>query len=83
MVNVARLAGFDHEPGLEPGALPDEMVMYCGNREQRRDRHPLGPEVTVGEDQDVDAARKRLVGLGANPCKRELGARPSAPRQAR
>ena len=66
MVHLARLARLDHEPGLQARALPDEVVVHAGDREQRRHGRTLRAEVAVGEDQDVDAVGERLVGLAAD-----------------
>ena len=65
VVDLARLAGLEHEAGLQARALADEVVVHPGDRQQRRDRHALGAEVAVGEDEDVDAAGDRLGRLRA------------------
>ena len=58
LVHVARLARLDHEPGLQARALAHEVVVHRRDGEQRRDRDAVGADVAVGEDQDVDAARR-------------------------
>ncbi len=72
VVDVARLARLDHEPGLQARPLAHEVVVHRGDREQRRDRDAFGAEVPVGEDQDVHAAGERLVGLPADPLERRV-----------
>ena len=70
VVDLARLAGLEHEPGLQARALAHEVVVHARDREQRRDRRPLGADRAVGEDQDVDAVGERLVGLRARALQR-------------
>ena len=60
-MDAARLARLDHEPGLQARARAHEVVVERGDREERRHRRPLGAERAVGEDEDVDAVRERLV----------------------
>ena len=55
VVDVARLAGLDHQTGAQARAGAHEVVVDRGDRQQRRHRHPLGPEVAVRQDQDVGA----------------------------
>ena len=83
LVHVARLARLDHEARLQPRALAHEVVVHGRDGEQRRDRDAVGAEVAVGEDQDVDAARERLVGLAADPLERARRARRRPRRPAR
>ena len=40
VVDLARLAGLEHEPGLQARALAHQVVVDAGDREQRRDRAP-------------------------------------------
>ena len=40
VVDLARLAGLEHEPGLQARALAHEVVVDAGDGEQRRDRAP-------------------------------------------
>ena len=70
VVDLARLAGLEHEPGLQARALAHQVVVDARDREQRRDRRPLGADRAVGQDQDVDAGRERVVGLRADAVER-------------
>ena len=70
VVDLARLAGLEHEAGLQARALAHEVVVHAGDGQQRRDRGALGADRAVGEDQDVDAVGERLVGLGADALER-------------
>ena len=63
VVDRARLPGLDHEPGPQPRAAAHEVVVDGGDREQRRHRDALGPEVAVRQDQDVGAVVDVLGGL--------------------
>ena len=44
VVDLARLAGLDHEAGLQPRALADQVLVDGAERQHRRDRHPVGGE---------------------------------------
>ena len=59
-------------PRLEARALADEVVVDGRGREQRRHGGPLGADGAVGEDEDVDAGRERLVGLAAEAVERDV-----------
>ena len=80
VVDLARLAGLEHEPGLQARALAHEVVVN-GDGQQRRDRGPLAANGAVGQDQDVDAVGERIVGLTAHAVERL--AIPSRRRSAR
>ena len=70
VMDLARLAGLEHEPGLQARALAHEVMVDAADRQQRRHRRALGARRAVGQDQDVDAVGERLVGLGADPLER-------------
>ena len=44
VVDLARLAGLEHEAGLQARALAHEVVVHAGDRQQRRDRRALGAD---------------------------------------
>jgi hypothetical protein len=66
VVDLARLAGLEHEARAQADARAHEVVVHRGDGQQRRDRRPVGPHAAVGEDQDVRAARDGVVGLVAD-----------------
>jgi hypothetical protein len=82
VVDLLGLAGLDHEADLEPRARAHEVLVDRAHRQQRRHRRALGPQVAVGQDDDVHAARDELGGLGADLLEaalhahRALGDRP-------
>ena len=78
VVDLARLAGLEHEAGLQARALAHEVVVDGGDRQQRRDRHAVGADVAVGEDEDVDPAGDRLRRLARRRARRRA-ASPSGP----
>ena len=57
VVDLARLAGLEHEPRAQARALAHEVVVHGADGQQRRDRRALGAGGAVGEDEDVDAGR--------------------------
>lgn len=65
VVHLARLAGFDDDAdrGAQSGA--DQMMMHGGAGEQRGDRHPVGADHAVGQDDNVDAFAHRGFGARA------------------
>ena len=66
VVDVARLAGLDHEAGAQARARPHEVVVDGRHGQQRRDRDPLGAEVAIRQDEDVGPVLHLLVGLAAD-----------------
>ena len=72
VMDLARLPGLEDDPRPQARALEHEMVVHRGNREQRRDRGPAGPEQAVGEDDDVDPLRDRLPRLAADALDRAV-----------
>ncbi len=82
MVDLARLAGLEHEAGLQARALAHEVVVHARDRQQRRDRRALRADRAVGQDQDVDAVGERLVGLRADAVERARPSRPGPRRPA-
>ena len=77
VVDLARLAGLDDDPGAQARALEDEMVVHGRDRQQRGDRHAARSEVAVVEDDDVHALRDRLARQAADALDR--GAHPGGP----
>ena len=67
VVDLARLAGLEHQAGLQARALAHEVVVHGGDREQRRDRRALGADAAVGQDEHVRAVGDRLGRLLADP----------------
>lgn len=51
VVNFPRLAGFNHQPALSAGALPDEVMMDRRRRQQTRDRGMRFIDAPIREDQ--------------------------------
>src|SRR5215813_7914454 len=51
------------DSNIRYGLLAHEVVVNAGDGEQRRDADALLGHRAVGQDEDVDAARERLVGL--------------------
>ena len=70
VVHLTRLARLEDDARPQARALDHEMVVDGGDREQRGNRHPAGPDRAVGEDDDVDARRDRLVRFAADPLDR-------------
>ena len=71
-LHAARLARLDDEAGLQARPRAHEMVVHRTDREQRGDRRALRPDGAVGEDEDVGAARERVVGVVAEALERRL-----------
>ena len=67
VVDLARLAGLEHQAGLQARALAHEVVVHGGDREQRRDRRALGADAAIGQDEHVRAVGDRLGRLLADP----------------
>ena len=65
-MHLARLAGLDDETDARARLRAHEVVVHGRGREQRGDRRELGRRVTVGEDDDVGAARDRVAHLAAD-----------------
>ena len=61
VVDLARLAGLEHESRAQARALAHEVVVHGADGQQRGDRRALGTGGAVGEDEDVDA-RRDVVG---------------------
>ncbi len=60
MMHFARFAGFDHQPGLHPQALPHQVMMHRSRRQQRRHRHAGLALRAVGQHQNVVILQHRL-----------------------
>ncbi len=74
MVNLARLAGLDHQPGRGAQALADQVVVHRSRRQQSWDRDAVGPDLPVGQDDDVVAAMHGRFGALAEPLQRAFHA---------
>ena len=74
VVDLARLAGLDHDAGLQAGALGDEVLVHGAERQHRRDRDPVGAERAVGDDDQVGAPGDRGARLARDPVERGLEA---------
>ena len=72
MMDLARLAGFDHEADRGAQALADQVVVHRRGGEQRRDRNAVRPDHAVGQDDDVVAAVHRRLGAVAEPVERAV-----------
>ena len=55
MMNFARRARFDDQPGARAKPVADQVLMHCRRRQERRNRHQLRRSLAVGDDQDVVA----------------------------
>ena len=75
VMDFARLAGLHHEAHGGAQTLADEVVMHGRRREDRGDRHAVGADHAVGEDDDVVAAAHRLFGALAQTLQHGLHAR--------
>jgi hypothetical protein len=83
VMDLARLAGLEHEAGLQARALADEVVVDRPDGEQRRHRRALATERAVGEDEDVDALGERRVGFRAHALDGPAACPRAPPRRAR
>ena len=63
MMDLAWLAGLDHQADRSAQSLADEVMMHRRRRQQRRDRDAVRPDHAVRQDDDVVAAMHG--GLGA------------------
>ncbi len=61
VMDLARLAGLEHEAGLQARALAHEVLVDGGDGEQRRDRGALRADLAVGQDQHADAVGDGVV----------------------
>jgi hypothetical protein len=66
-MDLARLAGLEHEPRAQARALAHEVVVDGGDGQQRRDRRARRADAAVGEHDDVRAVGDRLRGLLGDP----------------
>ncbi len=62
VVDLARLAGLEHESGAQARALAHEVLVDGGDGQQRRDRRAPRPDLAVGQDQHADAVGDGVVG---------------------
>ncbi len=56
MVHFARLAGFHDETDRGAKPLADQVMVHGSGGQERRDRHAVRADLTVGEHDDVVAA---------------------------
>jgi len=81
VVDLARLPALEHEADPRARALPDQVVVHAGHREEGGDRRELGRDAAVGEDDDVRAVPNGRGGLAADLLHGGLEARPAAGRR--
>ena len=74
MMDLARLAGLDHEADRRAQALADQVMVHGRGRQQRRDRDAVRPDHAVGQDDDVVAAMHGRFGALAQPVERAVHA---------
>ena len=55
MMNFARRARFDDQPGARAKPVADQVLMHRRGGQERRNRHQLRRSLAVGDDQDVVA----------------------------
>ena len=75
VMDLARLAGLDHEADLQARPLAHEVVVHRADRQQRRHRGALRADVAVRQDDDVHAPGDELARLAAHRLDAELHAR--------
>ncbi len=64
VMHLARRAGLDHQTGAGAQALLDQVLMHRRGGEQRRDRHVIGIDAPIRDDQDVVPGTHRVLGFG-------------------
>src|ERR1044072_7843360 len=74
VVDLARLAGLEHDAGAQARALADEVLVDRADCEQRRDRRALRPDLPVGEDEHADPVGDGVVSGVAEPRERRAHA---------
>ena len=72
MMDFAGFAGFHHEPGLHPQALPDQVMVDRRGRERGGDRNAIRAGSAVRNDEDVDVGKNRLGRFPAQSFQRRL-----------
>ena len=80
VVHFARVAGFEHEAAARARALPHEMMVHAGRRQQARNRRALAIGAAVREDEDRVARFHGGAGLPLQLVHRVLEARAALPR---
>ena len=65
VVHLARLAGLDHQPGLDARAFAHQVMVHAGGGEQRRDRRVRRVDAAVGKNQEGRALADRRARLPA------------------
>ena len=81
VVDLARLAGLEHEARAQARALAHEVVVHGADGQQRRDRRALRAGGAIGEDEDVDA-RRDVVGRLVAHVRPGASASPRGPRRS-
>ena len=71
VMDLARRAGLDHQPGGRAQAFANEVLVHRRERQRRRQRDQLATDPSVADDDDVVAAPDRVDALGAH--RRQLG----------
>ena len=66
MVHFAHVARLDDETDLHAVLTADEMVVHCGEHEQRWDRDEVLVRVAVAQDDELGTLLDRRVDLGAH-----------------
>ncbi len=74
VMHLAHRAGLDDEARRGAQALGDQVLVHRARGEQRRNRHVLGVERAVGDDQDVEARLHRVHRLRAQRREARLDA---------
>ena len=74
-------ARFQHDADPGAGALADQMMMYAGHGQERRQRRPLVIDGAIRQDQIDDTVCHGLVRRGADALQR--GIQPPAARRDR
>ena len=78
VVDLARLAGLDHEARLEARALAHEVVVHAGHGEQRRNRH-AAPRRRRGRTGSGCCRRASMAALASRQRRSIARSSPSAP----
>src|SRR5205085_254508 len=81
VVHLTRLARLEDDPGAQARALAHEVVVYGGDRQQRRDRNPLRPQPPVAQNDDVDTPVDRLGRFATDALDRATHPRRALPQR--
>ena len=69
-MQLACLAGLDHQPDLGAQTFADQMMVHRGRRQQRGHGDMVGIHLPVRQDDDVVAGPDRFLGALADPVDR-------------